>query len=50
MFSFDVTTALIVGIVIGAAFAPFWMTVWANVILPAGQWVKAKIKAKLDKS
>jgi hypothetical protein len=49
MIVFDTTMALIVGIVIGAAFAPFWMMVWANYILPAGQWAKAKLKAKFGK-
>ena len=48
MLEFDAITGLLLGIVIGAAFAPFWMTMWANFILPAGQWVKAKVKSKLD--
>lgn len=32
-----------IGVVVGAAFAPFWMSIWTNHIKPVADKVKAKL-------
>jgi len=38
--------SFILGIALGAAFAPFWMMVWTNYIKPVVDSVISKVKTK----